>query len=66
MWRLLAQLVHEPDKRMPGSGLVLRRAGEAASGSNSFNRLATQLMNLTSPGMPHPAAFPYVAFQACR
>lgn len=51
VWRLLAQLVHEPDKRMPGSGLALRRAGEAVSGSDSFNRLATQFMNLTSPGM---------------
>ena len=54
VWRLLAQLVHEPDKRMPGSGLALRRAGETASGSNSFNLLATQLMNLTSPGTGRP------------
>ena len=55
VWRLLAQLVHEPDKRMPGSGLALRRAGETASGGNSFSLLATQLMNLTSPGMARPA-----------
>lgn len=51
VWRLLAQLVHEPDKRMPGSALAARRAGEASPGSNSFNRLASQLMNLTSPGV---------------
>ena len=54
MWRLLAQLAHEPDKRMPGSTLAMRRAGEAASLSSSgcsFNRMATQLMALTSPGL---------------
>lgn len=51
MWRLLAQLVHEPDRRLPGGGaLSLRRAGENTIGGAFFNRLAIQLMNLTSPG----------------
>ncbi|BDA44801.1 probable DDB1- and CUL4-associated factor 1 [Coccomyxa sp. Obi] len=56
VWRLLAQLVHEPDRGTISNGSASRRliGTEASSSSNSlatFNSLAIDLINLTSAGL---------------
>ncbi len=58
VWRLLAQLVHEPDRGTVGSGGAARRLigsdGSSHGGSSlaTFNSLAIDLINLTSAGPP--------------
>lgn len=56
VWRLLAQLVHEPDRGTITNGSASRRllGSEASSSGNSlatFNSLAIDLINLTSAGI---------------
>ncbi len=53
VWRLLAQLVHEPDRGTITNGSASRRLIGTEANSNSlatFNSLAIDLINLTSAG----------------
>jgi hypothetical protein len=66
VWRLLAQLVHEPDKGTLASSAASRRrlAADPLSASSSlpnFNSLAMELINLTSAGAMHFLSAHFIA-----